>query len=146
VPRYDESKLSTSTLILASTLRSTTDKDIGASFVIGGAKVIPNLSGIYRKGQEVGVYLQVYNAKIDQTTLRPAVDVEYILTKGGKEVFKQKEDWQGLSDAGQRLTLARLLPTTQMPLGDYELKIKIRDNVGDKPQEVEQTAKFTVSQ
>ena len=146
VPRYDENKLSTSTLILASTLRSTTEKDIGGSFVIGNAKVIPNLSGVYRKGQEVGVYLQVYNAKIDQTTLRPAVDVEYILTKGGKEMLKQKEDWQGLSDAGQRLTLARLLPTTQMPVGDYELKIKIRDNVGDKPQEVEQIAKFTVSQ
>ncbi len=146
VPRYNDSTLDTSTLILASTLRSTTEKDIGASFVIGGAKVIPNLSGVYRKGQEVGVYLQVYNAKIDQTTLRPAVDVEYILTKGGKEVFKQKEDWQGLSDAGQRLTLARLLPTSQMSLGDYELKIKIRDNVGDKPQSIEQTAKFTVSQ
>ncbi len=146
VPRYDDSKLDTSTLILASTLRTTSEKDIGASFVIGGAKVIPNLSGIYRKGQDVGVYLQVYNAKIDQTTLRPAVDVEYILTKGGKEVLRQKEDWQGLSDAGQRLTLARLLPTAQMALGDYELKIKIRDNVGDKPQEVVQTAKFTVSQ
>ena len=146
VPRYNDSKLDTSTLILASTLRTTSEKDIGASFVIGGAKVIPNLSGIYRKGQDVGVYLQVYNAKIDQTTLRPAVDVEYILTKGGKEVLRQKEDWQGLSDAGQRLTLARLLPTAQMALGDYELKIKIRDNVGDKPQEVVQTAKFTVSQ
>ena len=146
VPRYNDNKLDTSTLILASTLRTTSEKDIGASFVIGGAKVIPNLSGIYRKGQDVGVYLQVYNAKIDQTTLRPAVDVEYILTKGGKEVLRQKEDWQGLSDAGQRLTLARLLPTAQMALGDYELKIKIRDNVGDKPQEVVQTAKFTVSQ
>lgn len=146
VPRYDDSKLSTSTLILASTLRSTTDRDIGASFVIGGAKVIPNLSGIYRKGQDVGVYLQVYNAKIDQTTLRPAVDVEYILTKGGKEVLKQKEDWQGLSDAGQRLTLARLLPTSKMDAGDYELKIKIRDNVGEKAQEIVQMAKFTVSQ
>ena len=146
VPRYNDSRLDTSTLILASTLRSTNEKDIGASFVIGGAKVIPNLSGIYRKGQDVGVYMQVYNAKIDQTTLRPAVDVEYILTKGGKEVLRQKEDWQGLSDAGQRLTLARLLPTAQMALGDYELKIKIRDNVGDKPQEIVQTAKFTVSQ
>lgn len=146
VPRYDDSKLSTSTLILASTLRSTTDKDIGASFVIGGAKVIPNLSGVYRKGQDVGVYLQVYNAKIDQTTLRPAVDVEYILTKGGKEVLKQKEDWQGLSDAGQRLTLARLLPTSRMDAGEYELKIKIRDNVGEKAQEIVQMAKFTVSQ
>ena len=54
VPKYEESKLATSTLILASTLRSTTERDIGGSFVIGNAKVIPNLSGVYKKGQEVG--------------------------------------------------------------------------------------------
>ncbi|CAN5355776.1 hypothetical protein BH20ACI1_BH20ACI1_29840 [soil metagenome] len=144
VPRYDDAKLSTSTLILASTLRSTTERDIGGSFVIGTAKVIPNLAATYRKGQDVGLYLQVYNAGIDQTTLRPAVDVDYILTKGGKEVLRQTENWEGLSDAGQRLTLARLLPTTQMPVGDYELKIKIRDRVSG--QTLEPSAKFTVVQ
>ena len=149
VPRYDDAKLSTSTLILASTLRSTTERDIGGSFVIGTAKVIPNLAGTYRKGQDVGVYLQVYNAGIDQTTLRPAVDVQYILTKGGKEVLNQNETWEGLSDAGQRLTLARLLPTDKMQPGDYELKIKIRDRIpgsDGKLQTLEPTAKFTVTQ
>ncbi|MGI8641882.1 MAG: GWxTD domain-containing protein [Pyrinomonadaceae bacterium] len=144
VPRYDDSKLSTSTLILASTLRSTTERDIGGSFVIGTTKVVPNLAAVYKKGQDVGIYLQVYNAGIDQTTLRPAVDVEYILMKGGKEVLRQPEKWEGLSDAGQRLTLARLLPTTQMPVGDYELRIKIRDRVSN--QMLEPTAKFTVTQ
>ncbi len=149
MPRYDDAKLSTSTLILASTLRSTTERDIGGSFVIGTAKVIPNLAGTYRKGQDVGVYLQVYNAGIDQTTLRPAVDVQYILTKGGKEVLSQNETWEGLSDAGQRLTLARLLPTDKMQPGDYELKIKIRDRIpgsDGKLQTLEPTAKFTVTQ
>ena len=87
-------------MILASKLRSTTERDIGGQFIIGNAKVIPNLSGVYKQGQEVGVYLQVYNAGIDQTTLRPAVDVEYVLSKAGKEVFRQPEDWSGLSDSG----------------------------------------------
>ena len=72
VPKYQENKLDTSTLILASTLRSTTERDIGGSFIIGSAKVVPNLSGVYKKGQEVGIYMQVYNAGIDQTTLRPS--------------------------------------------------------------------------
>lgn len=143
VPKYDEKKLSTSTLVLASKLRSTTERDIGGMFVIGNAKVIPNLSAIYKQGQEMGVYLQVYNAEIDQTTLRPAVEVEYILTRSGKVVLNQKEDWQGLSDAGQRLTLARLLPTDQMEAGDYELKIKIKDRVGG--QLLEPTGKFTIT-
>lgn len=145
VPKYDGKKLSTSTLVLASKLRSTTERDIGGMFIIGNAKVIPNLSGIYKKGQELGVYLQVYNAEIDQTTLRPAVEVEYVLMKGGKEVLRQPENWEGLSDAGQRLTLARLLPTDQMPLGDYEIKIKIKDRVAGG-QIIEQSGKFTITQ
>ncbi len=129
VPRYDEKKLSTSSLIIASKLRSTNESDIGGRFVIGNAKVIPNLTGIFRKGQEVGLYLQVYNAGIDQTTLRPAVDVEYVLRKSGKEVLRTPEDWNGLSDSGQRLTLARLLPTENMATGDYEIEIVIKDRV-----------------
>jgi hypothetical protein len=147
VPRYDDKKLSTSSLILASKLRSTTESDIGGQFVIGNAKVIPNLSGNYRRGQEVGVYLQVYNAGIDQTTLRPAVDVEYVLTKDGKEVLRQPEDWSGLSDSGQRLTLARLLPTDVMPLGDYELNIVIKDRVsGQILKDDKLTGRFTITQ
>lgn len=144
VPRYDEKKLSTSTLILASKMRTTNERDIGGMFVIGNAKVIPNLSGQYQKGQDVGVYMQVYNAGIDQTTLRPAVDVEYVLSKGGKEVLRQPEDWSGLSDSGQRLTLARLLPTQNLPVGDYELKILTKDRVGG--QVIENKGKFTISQ
>ena len=144
VPRYDDKKLSTSTLILASKLRSTTDRDIGGMFVIGNAKVIPNLSGDYKKGQEIGLYMQVYNAGVDQTTLRPAVDVEYVLTKGGKEVLRQAEDWTGLSDSGQRLTLARLLPTDALPVGEYELKVLTKDRVGG--QVIENKGKFTISQ
>ena len=143
VPRYDEKKLSTSSLIMASKLRGTTDRDIGGQFVIGNAKVIPNLAGVYRQGQEVGIYLQVYNAGVDQTTLRPAVDVDYVLTKDGKELMRQKEDWGGLSDSGQRLTLAMLLPTTTMPLGDYEIKVLIKDRVGG--QLIENKGKFTIT-
>jgi GWxTD domain-containing protein len=144
VPRYEENKLDTSTLILASTLRSTTERDIGGSFIIGSAKVVPNLSGVYKKGQEVGVYMQVYNTGIDQTTLRPSVDVNYILTKDGKELLNQPENWEGLSDSGQRLTLARMIPTTAMATGDYEIKIKIKDRVSGQMKEG--SAKFTVTQ
>ena len=147
VPRYDDKTLSTSTMILASKLRSTNERGVSRQFVIGNSKVIPNLSGNYKKGEEVGVYLQVYNAGIDQTTLRPAVDVEYVLTKGGKEVFRQVEDWSGLSDSGQRLTLARLLPTDKLQLGEYEIKIVIKDRVsGQVLNDDKLKGKFTITQ
>jgi GWxTD domain-containing protein len=146
VPKYDEKKLSTSTLVLTSKLRSTNERDIGQMFVIGNAKVVPNLSSTYKAGQEVGIYLQVYNAGVDQTTLRPAVDVNYVLSKGGKEILHQAEDWSGLSDSGQRLTLARLLPTTLMAPGDYEIKVVIKDRVsGQTLNDNNLKASFTIT-
>jgi len=144
VPRYDAQKLSTSTLILAAKLESLIDQPAVGQFVIGQTKVIPNVSGTYRRGQPVGVYMQVYNAGIDQTTLRPSVDVEYALIKDGKELGKQTEDWRGMSDSGQRLTLARLIDSSGLPAGNYELAIRIRDRVSG--QTLSPTAKFTVVQ
>jgi GWxTD domain-containing protein len=144
VPRYDPQKLSTSTLVLAAKLESLNDQPAVGQFVIGQTKVIPNVSGIYHRGAPVGVYLQVYNAGIDQTTLRPSVDVDYTLLKDGKEVGKQAEDWRGMSDSGQRLTLARLIDTRQLVPGDYELAVRIRDRVSG--QALAPSAKFTVQQ
>lgn len=144
VPRYDAEKLQTSTMILAAKLESLNDQPAVGQFVIGTTKVIPNVSGVYHRGQPVGVYLQIYNAGIDQTTLRPSVDVEYALLKDGKEVGKQAEDWRGMSDSGQRLTLARLIDTRQLPAGDYEIAIRIRDRVTG--QSLAPSQKFSVVQ
>jgi GWxTD domain-containing protein len=144
VPKYDVQKLSTSTLVLASKLESLGDQPAVGQFVIGQTKVIPNVSGTYRRGQPLGVYLQIYNAGIDQTTLRPAVDVEYVLMKDGKEVGKQPETWEGMSDAGQRLTLARLIDSQRLTPGDYELTIRIRDRVSG--QGLTPAAKFKIVQ
>ena len=144
VPKYDAQKLSTSTLVLAAKLESLVDQPAVGQFVIGQQKVIPNVAGIYRRGQPVGVYLQVYNAGVDQTTLRPSVDVDYVLSKDGKEIGKQAEDWRGMSDSGQRLTLARLIDTQHLVVGEYELAIRIRDKVSG--QTLAPSAKFTVTQ
>ena len=142
VPKYDPQKLSTSTLVLAAKLESLGDQPAVGQFVIGQTKVIPNVSGIYHRGAPLGVYMQIYNAGIDQTTLRPAIDVEYVLMKDGKEVGKQPEDWQGMSEGGQRLTLARLIDTQRLANGDYELMIRIRDKVSG--QALAPSAKFTI--
>jgi GWxTD domain-containing protein len=128
VPKYD-SKLATSTLVLAAKLQELRDVPDSTQFVIGQNKVIPNVSAVYRRGDPVGIYMQVYNAGIDQTTLRPSVDVEYVLMKDGKEIGKQPEDWRGMSDAGQRLTLARLISTAGLTAGEYEIAVHIRDRV-----------------
>ena len=54
------------------------------------------------------------------------------------------EDWKGMSDAGQRLTLSKLVDTRTLAPGVYELAIRIRDRVSG--QALNPTAKFTVQQ
>jgi GWxTD domain-containing protein len=141
VPKFTPEKLATSTLVLAVKLQALNDQ-LPGMFTIGPFKVIPNISATYKRGQDVGIYMQIYNAGIDQTTLRPAVDVDYVLLKDGKEVFKQAEDWRGLSEAGQRLTLARLLPTTNLAPGEYEIAIRVRDKVSG--QSLSPSQKFNI--
>src|SRR5436309_506795 len=142
VPKYDTAKLSTSTLVLAAKLEGLGDQPAVGMFTIGNVKVIPNVSGTYHKGTPVGIYLQIYNAGIDQTTLRPSVDVEYALMKDGKELGKQTEDWRGSSDSGQRLTIARLVDSRGLSPGDYSMEVRVRDHVSS--QSLVQSAKFTI--
>jgi GWxTD domain-containing protein len=142
VPKYDPKQLATSTLVLATRLQSLSDQPAVGQFTIGNLKVIPNLAATYHRGNPIGIYLQVYNAGIDQTTLRPSVDVDYVVTKGGKEIGKIVEDWRGMSDSGQRLTLAKLLTTERLSPGEYQITINIRDRVSG--QSLSPSTKFTV--
>lgn len=142
VPKFAPDKLAASSLVLAVKLQALNDQ-LPGMFSIGPYKVLPNVSGIYKRGQDVGIYMQIYHAGIDQTTLRPSVDVEYVLLKDGKELFKQAEDWRGLSDGGQRLTLARLLPTETLAPGDYEVAVRVRDKVSG--QSLSPSQKFTIT-
>ena len=129
VPAFAADKLSASSIVLAAKLEDLAGTVAGGPFAIGTTKVVPNISGVYTRNQPVGIYLQVYNAAIDQTLLRPAVDVDYVLLKDGKEISKQSEDWRDINDAGQRLTLARLIDTRNLNAGEYQIQVRIHDRV-----------------
>ena len=143
VPEFPTGALSTSSIVLAAKLENLQGGTAIGPFVIGTTKVIPNISGVFRRSQPVGVYLQIYNAAIDQTTLRPAADAEYVLLKNGKELSKQKEDWRQINDAGQRLTLSRLIDSRSLEPGEYEIQIRIRDHVSG--QTTSPSATFTIA-
>jgi GWxTD domain-containing protein len=149
VPRYKEKQLSTSTLVLAASIQSLSNQTIHTGqFVLGGYKVEPYVSGIYKPGQNLAMYLQVYDAEMDQTTLKPALKVEYIVSKGGKEIMHFPEDGQskmGFVDMkGLQLTVVRAIPING-PLaepGTYTVTVKVTDLVAQKT--VTPTAQFTV--
>jgi len=125
VPRYAENELSASTMVLALRLEPLNGRLPSRMFDRGSLKVIPNV-GVppsFRPEQTLGVYMQVYNVAIDQTTLRPGLDVEYLITQQGREVMRLKEDGKdSLSMLGsQQVTLARLIALKGLKPGVYEL-------------------------
>src|ERR1041384_1639786 len=142
VPEYPADRLSASSIVLAAKLESMESGAAITPFVIGTTKVIPNLSGTFHRNEPVGVYLQIYNAAIDQTTLRPAADAEYVLLKNGKEIAKYTEDWRQINDAGQRLTLSRLIDSRTLEPGEYQIQVRIRDRVSGET--ITPSATFTV--
>ena len=144
VPMFPADRLSASSVVLAAKLENVESGAAIGPFNIGTTKVIPNLSGVFKRNQPVGIYLQIYNAAIDQTTLRPAADAEYVLLKNGKEISKQTEDWREINDAGQRLTLSRLIDSRQLEPGEYQVQIRIRDHVSG--QTIAPSATFTIVQ
>jgi GWxTD domain-containing protein len=150
VPRYQEKQLATSSIILAATVESLDSRAIPAGqFIIGRYKVKPYVSAIYKPGQNIASFLQVYDAEMDQATLQPALKVEYVVSKGGQEIVHIVEDGkskQGLVDLkGQQLVLARSIPVADKLAepGTYQLTVKVTDLVTQKV--VTPTVQFTVT-
>lgn len=134
VPKYDEGTLSTSTMILASKIEPLAGRLPSGQFVLGSLKVIPNASGEFKQDQPLGIYMQVYNVSIDQATLRPSVDIEYVISQRDKELMRLKEDGKnGMSMiTSQQITLARQIPLNKFASGHYDVQVIVRDNVAGK--------------
>jgi GWxTD domain-containing protein len=151
VPRYQENQLATSTMILALSIENLTSRALvgGEQFVIGRYKVKPYVSGVYKPGQNLALFMQVYDAKLDQSTLQPALKVEYSVKKGDQEVYHVVEDGKsknGIIDMkGQQLVVARAIPLIDKlsEPGTYTVQAKITDLVSQ--QVVTPQAQFTVT-
>lgn len=144
-PKYEENQLATSSVIVADEIQPIQGVPSG-QFVIGRYKVRPSVSGSFRRAQPLGVFLQVYNTEVDQTTLRPDVSIDYVITKDGEQVKTIHEDGKsGVSQVdGERLTVARLIPLEGLNPGKYQVSVLIRDNVSQKT--ISPTAQFSVVQ
>jgi GWxTD domain-containing protein len=134
VKRYEEGKLATSTMILASSIYPLSGRLATGMFVFGSLKVVPNATSTFTKNQSLGIYMQVYNVEIDQATLRPSVDIEYVISQKDKDILRLKEDGKnGLSTINsQQMTLAQLIPLKDFKPGFYDVQVIIKDNVANK--------------
>ena len=117
VPKYEEDKLATSSLILADQMERVPTKDIGAgNFVIGNTRIRPRVSpGVatpvnFHRQQNLNFWMQVYNLGIDEKSKKNDATIEYQVTDlaTNKSVLNAEESTTKLSPTRIRLRLRRV--------------------------------------
>ncbi len=143
VPRYEDDKLTNSSLILADLIQPLPTSQVGSGmFVIGGTKVRPSVGSAFTHDQKLGIYMQVYNLAVDEKTHKSSLDVQYVILKDGKPILDQPEDPKNLVKVSQQFTVEKTMPLTALQPGKYTVQIKITDNV--RKQSLSPTASFEV--
>ena len=145
VPRFEDDQLSSSSLILADDMQKVSTKDIGlGQFVLGDVKVRPRLDQSFGADDSMGIFLQVYNLKVDDKTHKADASVEYRVTKDKETepTLKFNVSADKLPQHGEEMTLENRITLGSLPPGKYQLAIAVTDNIAK--QTITPTADFTV--
>jgi GWxTD domain-containing protein len=145
VHQFEDAKLDSSSLILADQIEHVPAKQIGAGqFVLGSSKVRPRLEGDFTTADKLGIYMQVYNLKADETTHKSNASFQYTVRKGDQQVLQFKETSADMKQAGDQITIERLLPLATLAPGKYTLEINATDTLTN--QTITRSAEFTVKE
>ena len=150
VPRFEDDQLSSSSLILADQIQRVSMKDIGlGQFVLGDVKVRPKMDKTFVPSDAMGVFLQVYNLKVDDKTHKADATVEYRVSKvgesaaGSSPMLKFDIPADKLPEHGEELTLENMITLGSLAPGKYKLEVAVTDNL--TKQTITPTEEFTVN-
>ncbi len=128
VPHFDEEKLDASSLILADQIERVASRQIGTGqFVLDSYKVRPRLSQEFSGADKLGIYLQLYNLKLDESSRKTKVSVAYRIAKDQEEVWRTVETEDHLHQGGEQLTIERFIPVSSLAPGRYTIEVSAID-------------------
>ena len=155
VPKYDDEKLSASSLILADKMEQVPTKQIGTGqFIIANTFVRPRVSASpaepvsFHRDQKLSFWMQVYNLGIDDKSKQNAATIHYQIVDlaTNKTVLDQSQSSKAVgenSGNSDQLTIARSMALSPLQPGKYQVKITVDDSVSK--QQVAQSAPFVVN-
>jgi len=152
VPKYDDDRLSASSLILADQMERVPSKDIGSgSFVIGNTRIRPRVPAelsapvTFNRSQSLNFWMQVYNLGIDEKSKQNGATIEYLVTDmaTNKQVLETQELSSKLSPNSDQVTLEKSMPLASLQPGKYQVTIKVNDGVSK--QQIAESAPFIVN-
>jgi GWxTD domain-containing protein len=152
VPRYDDDRLASSSLILASEMNRVPSKDVGTgNFVIGNTKVVPQVPAtvstpvVFHRAQNLNFWMQVYNLGIGDNNKNDAtIEYQVLDLATNKQILVSQETAAKLNPNADQLTLEKTMPLASLIPGRYQVTIKVNDGVSK--QQIAQSAPFIVEQ
>jgi GWxTD domain-containing protein len=151
VPRYDDDRLASSSLILAGSMERVPSRDIGSgNFVIGDTHIVPRVpSGIavpvtFHRAQNLNFWMQVYNLGIDEKSKQNGATIEYQILDlaTNKTILQTQELTSKTSPNSDQVTIEKSLPLASLTPGKYQVSIKVNDGI--TKQQIAESAPFIV--
>ncbi len=144
VSSMPDDKLDASSLILADQIEPVSSKDVGVGqFVLGSTKVRPKLNAEFRTDQPMGIYLQFYNLKVDDTTHKNDLSLDVKVSQGQQTISHEIKTGDQLKQNGEQVTYEQLIAPQALAPGKYKLEIQATDLL--TKQIVSRSADFTVT-
>jgi len=153
VPRYDDDRLASSSLILAGQMERVPSRDIGAgNFVIGDTHIVPRVASgggaatpvTFHRGQNLNFWMQVYNLGIDEKSKQNGATIEYQILDlaTNKAILESQEMTTKLNPNSDQVTIEKSLPLASLQPGKYQVNIKVNDGI--TKQQIAGSAAFNV--
>jgi GWxTD domain-containing protein len=143
VPRFEDGKLDASSLILADQIEKVSSSQTGfGQFVLNDYKVRPRLSQEFSTTDKLGIFLQLYNLKLDDSLHKTNVSVAYRITKDQLEIWRAVETADHLHQGHEQLTIERMIPVALLVPGRYTIEVTAIDLLTNDT--IIRTADFTV--
>jgi GWxTD domain-containing protein len=151
VPRYDDDRLASSSLILAGSMDRVPSRDIGAgNFVIGDTHIVPRVPSsiaapvTFHRGQNLNFWMQVYNLGIDEKSKQNGATIEYQILDlaTNKAILQAQEQTSKTNPNSDQITIEKSMPLASLTPGKYQVSIKVNDGV--TKQQIAESAPFIV--
>ena len=151
VPDFSDEKLANSSLIVADDVEPVPTNSVGTGmFVIGTTKVRPRVAAaegkpaVFKRGQKVNFWMQVYNLGMDEKTHKPSATFEYDIVNAttNKPIVHTVDSSEKMGNIGEQVTLQKALAAANLDPGVYRIQIKVSDNISK--QTLDPSATFAV--
>ncbi len=102
--------------------------------VDNGQRLVPSVTRVFRRDQNLLVYMEIYDPSLDQTTSRASVAANVSFFMGDKKAFESPEVRLSEFKKERRNTLAMQvqIPLAKLVPGQYTCQINVVDEIGRK--------------